>query len=73
MGWWALILTLFGLWILSMAANQTLGGMVHGFLLCGIAVTLIRTWQGSQATMVNPPRRAKRPASTADRHRAADA
>lgn len=70
MAWWALILTLFGLWILSMAANQTLGGMVHGFLLCGIAITLVRTWQGAQPPAVNPPRLGKRPASSGDRHRA---
>ena len=73
MAWWALVLTLFALWILSMAANQTFGGMVHGFLICGIAITLARTWAGGHPPLVNPRRREKRPPSTADRHQAGSA
>lgn len=68
--WWSLILTLFGAWILALAAGYTLGGAVHGFLLAGLAVTAFRTWQERRAgPSLTPRRRDRTPPSTPGRPR----
>lgn len=70
--WWSLVLSLFGIWILSLAAGYTLGGAVHGFLLGGLAIAALRVWQeGHALAALSPRRRRRRSASSAGRHRAA--
>lgn len=70
--WWSAVLSLFGLWILSLAANLTFGGMVHGLLIAGIAVTLLRSWPIGPGTEIvfSPRRRGKRRPSIAGTPRA---
>lgn len=65
--WWSVVLGLFGAWILSMAADYTFGGGVHGFLIAGIAAVLLRAWPG-EAAALNPRRPPRSPASNAGRH-----
>lgn len=64
--WWSVVLGLFGAWILSMAADYTFGGGVHGFLIAGIAAVLLRAWPG-QAAVLSPRPRPRRRASSAGR------
>lgn len=73
MVWWAIVLTLFGSWILCLAAGFALGGAVHGLFLAGLAIALARTWQGRPfrpRPAVNPRRGRKRSPSNGDRPRA---
>lgn len=69
--WWAAVLALFAFWILAMAADYSLGGAVHGFLIAGIAVAVLRTRLGDHpSAALNLRRRGSRSPSKGDRTRA---